>query len=71
MPASFFYDPSSPELAPKLEDRELPRTGTKASRFMGRSASSTRALRRPRLRLQPGEQRSLDLERGPFESTYI
>ncbi|CAE7875240.1 Cfap44, partial [Symbiodinium microadriaticum] len=35
IPASFFYDPSSPELNPPLEDRELPRQGTRAARFMG------------------------------------
>ena len=35
MPPGFFYDPSSPDLCPTLEDRELPRSATKASRFMG------------------------------------
>ncbi|CAJ1356629.1 unnamed protein product, partial [Effrenium voratum] len=35
IPAAFFYDPKSPELRPALEDRELPRCGTKAARFMG------------------------------------
>ncbi|CAE7245146.1 Eml6, partial [Symbiodinium necroappetens] len=34
IPASFFYDPSAPELNPPLEDRELPRQGTRAARFM-------------------------------------
>jgi len=35
MPASFFYDPAAPELNPPLEDRELPRQGARAARFMG------------------------------------
>ncbi|CAE7195360.1 CFAP44 [Symbiodinium natans] len=35
IPASFFYDPSTPELNPPLEDRELPRQGARAARFMG------------------------------------
>lgn len=35
IPAGFFYDPSSPDLCPTLEERELPRSATKASRFMG------------------------------------